>query len=200
LFTLGEEDENGRIPVVPVRIQVFGPIYRSDLAGSGVASDVGLRQVNGVRQYHTGLDLGTVDGTAIHAIYAGTLVQYIEDDNIYGNYAIVEHEAEGITFYSLYAHLQGLAENTQVDQELDAGQQFALSGHSGFIAPNLAVRPHLHLSTLNEAGYVTRAPVNVNDDTFYNYYHRVPVYPAYDYSNLGVAIPYRTGPTFPRYF
>ena len=91
---------------------------------------------------HTGTDLRAAVGTPVTSPASGTVVLAINDrgnqgrdangNAQYGNYIDVSH-AGG--YKSRYAHLSAV--NVTVGQTVNAGQQIALSGQSGGVAPHL---------------------------------------------------------------
>lgn len=83
---------------------------------------------------HTGLDYGVPAGTPVLAAAAGTVIKTGFEKDGYGNYVKVAHGSEYVT---IYAHLSKI--QVCKAQKIDAGQQIALSGSTGF-----STGPHLH--------------------------------------------------------
>ena len=100
------------------------------------------------RSLHLGTDVWVPAGTPVAAPLAAT-VYSLADNNHFGDYGptlILEHELEGVTFYSLYGHL------TRTDllrlhagEALAAGQVFA---HVGPYPENGDWPPHLHFQLM----------------------------------------------------
>ncbi len=118
--------------------------YNLDVLGVGetvtpalgwVTSDFGWREhpVDGGEKFHNGVDLGVNTGTPVLA-FAGGVVDYIGESDIYGQYLQIRHEG-GLT--SFYAHCSKLC--VQQGQTVAAGEKVAESGATGN-----ATGPHLH--------------------------------------------------------
>lgn len=60
-------------------------------------------------------------------------------DRIAGNHVILRHEVDGLSLYSVYAHLQPDSITVTVGEQVQAGQRFAALGGSGN-----STEPHLH--------------------------------------------------------
>lgn len=100
------------------------------------------------RSLHLGVDVWVPAGTPVAAPLAG-VVHSLTDNNNFGDYGptiILQHELEGIPFFSLYGHLTrtdltGLAPG----QPVAAGQVIA---HVGPHPENGDWPPHLHLQLI----------------------------------------------------
>lgn len=88
---------------------------------------------NGSRQFHPGLDIGAVTGTAIHSTGKG-LVVFAGDGGTYGNLIIIRHKDN---YYSIYAHSSKLI--IKKGQVVKQGQIIARVGNTG-----LSTGSHLH--------------------------------------------------------
>lgn len=104
------------------------------------------------RTVHLGVDLFAPAGTAVRAPLAG-VVHSLADNARPGDYGptvILEHEAEGERFWSLYGHLDpAVLGDLAPGRELAAGEPFAALG--GWPA-NGSWPPHLHLQLIAEIG------------------------------------------------
>jgi len=96
--------------------------------------------LNGVDVYaqwgykgHNGIDYGTPTGTPILAPHSGKIIEAAFDQYGYGNYVKIENSVEG----SVLAHFSKTL--VSVGQEVNQGQQIALSGNTGN-----STGPHLH--------------------------------------------------------
>ena len=100
------------------------------------------------RSLHLGVDVWVPAGTPVAAPLPATVHSRADNDNFgdYGPTIILQHELEGVTFYSLYGHLTrtDLAGVTP-GQALAAGQTFA---HVGPHPENGDWPPHLHLQLI----------------------------------------------------
>jgi murein DD-endopeptidase MepM/ murein hydrolase activator NlpD len=100
------------------------------------------------RSLHLGVDVWVPAGTPVAAPLAG-VVHSLADNNNFGDYGptiILQHELEGVPFFSLYGHL------TRTDlarlaggQEIAAGQVIA---HVGPHPENGDWPPHLHFQLI----------------------------------------------------
>lgn len=84
--------------------------------------------------YHTGVDIGCPNGTAVHVVTAGVVVAS-DRSSSYGNNVQVRHP-DGK--YTLYAHLS--SKQVSPGQSLAAGATIGLVGSTG-----ASTGPHLHL-------------------------------------------------------
>lgn len=106
---------------------------------------------NDATRVHQGIDLFPLKRDAkgepadpIFAVYPGTVV-YTSSRPAYsslGRYIIIEHQVDGVTFNTLYAHLAKV--EVSVGQTVAAGTRIALMGHSASDGIP-AERAHLHL-------------------------------------------------------
>jgi len=87
---------------------------------------------------HLGVDLDAKRGDPIQATNAGriTLAHYLDS---YGNTAIIEH---GVGIFSLYLHMDSLATNTVLGNNVERGQVIGYVGNTGVYS----IDPHLHFS------------------------------------------------------
>ncbi|WP_029037950.1 peptidoglycan DD-metalloendopeptidase family protein [Salinimicrobium xinjiangense] len=101
-----------------------------------------------IRNIHIGVDVWAAAGTAVLSVLDGKIHSFRDNDNFgdYGPTIILEHEAEGKNFYSLYGHLQrsSLA-GLRVGQEVRQGQKIAALGDA---SENGNYAPHLHFQII----------------------------------------------------
>lgn len=90
-----------------------------------VSSEQGYRILWGIRDYHLGIDLACVRGTAVLAFNGGTVVKSAFHYS-YGNYVLIDH---GGGIATLYAHMA----NRLVDEgdRVESGQQVGSVGLTG---------------------------------------------------------------------
>lgn len=118
-------------PVTAVMTSNFG--WRQDPFGEG-------------QSFHHGLDMGVPTGTAVLAFSTGT-VDYIGENDIYGQYLQIDH---GNGVKSFYAHCSKLC--VRQGQIVAAGEKVAESGETGN-----ATGPHLHLELKRDGVYLNPA-------------------------------------------
>ena len=105
-------------------------------SSSRITSPYGYRILYGVRDFHTGIDIGAVQGSNICAAESGTVILANYGWNGgYGNYIIISH-GNGIT--TRYAHASQLY--VSAGQTVSRGQVIAAVGTTGN-----STGSHLHL-------------------------------------------------------
>jgi murein DD-endopeptidase MepM/ murein hydrolase activator NlpD len=97
---------------------------------------------------HRGLDFIPGNGSPIFAIADG-VVTASEYGGGYGQYAYIEHEINGQTVLSVYAHMQRNSSPLQVGDSIRAGDFIGLVGNTG-----ISTGPHLHFEIRIEGEYV----------------------------------------------
>ncbi len=99
--------------------------------------------VNGVTQTrpHTGIDLVVVSigSPRICAVLDGKVVVSKAGSTGYGNYVVIEHHLEDMTFYTLYGHMRAGSLMVSEGMEVKAGQTLGIMGSTGN-----STGPHLH--------------------------------------------------------
>ncbi|MDR1099991.1 MAG: M23 family metallopeptidase [Treponema sp.] len=89
----------------------------------------------GVRQFHSGLDIGSPTGTPIRAAMSGR-VSAVGWDNSFGNYVVVSHHSG---YRTLYAHLSLV--RVKSGAYVGTGERIGDVGSTG-----LSTGPHLHFT------------------------------------------------------
>ena len=130
---------------VPDMWPILGPIN----SGFGEREDPVLGMSTG--EFHKGVDIGSPDGTPVHAPAAGRVVKAGMGTG-YGREIEIDH-GNGIT--TVYGHLQGF--NVIAGQQVVKGEVIGYSGHSGKTTGHhlhyevqvrgAAVNPHKYLRT-----------------------------------------------------
>ena len=104
------------------------------------------------RTLHLGIDLWLDAGTPVHAVLPG-VVHSTQENPAFGDYGptlILEHEAEGCRFFTLYGHLsRPTLQLTKVGAHVESGQ---LLGWLGDAAVNVGWPPHLHFQIIRDLG------------------------------------------------
>lgn len=104
----------------------------------------------GNRSIHFGVDLWVPAGTPILATFDGQIHSFKDNANFldYGPTIILQHEANGLSWYSLHGHLsQSSLKNLTVGQTVRAGQQIATVG---LPEENGRWIPHLHFQLISD--------------------------------------------------
>ena len=84
-----------------------------------------------LRTMHIGLDFFKPAGTKVFAPLSGRVHSFKNNDGgrDYGPCIILQHDFDGLTFYTLYGHLSlDALENLAFGQKINAGQEFARLG------------------------------------------------------------------------
>ncbi|HOQ14919.1 MAG TPA: peptidoglycan DD-metalloendopeptidase family protein, partial [Bacillota bacterium] len=114
-----------------------------------ISSSFGYRTLQGIREYHNGIDIPCPYGTEIYASNSGTVVK-AEYDSSYGYYVLINH---GGGIATLYGHCSKL--KVSEGQTVKKGQVIALVGSTGHSTGN-----HVHFEVrksgvrVNPLGYV----------------------------------------------
>ena len=118
-------------------------------SSSRITSPYGYRVLFGVRDFHTGIDIGATTGSNIVAAESGTVILANYGWNGgYGNYIIINH-GNGIT--TRYAHASKLY--VSAGQTVSKGQVIAAVGTTGN-----STGPHLHFEVRTNGSH--RNPLN----------------------------------------
>ena len=102
------------------------------------------------RTVHLGIDVFAKAGTPVHAPLAGRVafVRYNAEPLDYGHTLILEHQAAGVPFWTLYGHLAAsLPGLCRVGDAVAAGQVVA---HLGDWDQNGGWAPHLHFQVMTD--------------------------------------------------
>jgi peptidoglycan LD-endopeptidase LytH len=104
------------------------------------------------RSIHLGVDIWAQDGVAVHCPYEGSIHSF-QDNAHFGDYGptiILEHELDGINFYTLYGHLsrESLV-GKEIGQHISSGEVFAVIGDQEI---NGNWPPHIHFQIMTNIG------------------------------------------------
>ncbi|MEG0571345.1 MAG: peptidoglycan DD-metalloendopeptidase family protein, partial [Oscillospiraceae bacterium] len=93
---------------------------------SRISSPFGWRKLNGVDDFHLGIDIPGPTGTDIVAAQSGRVIIVVPASSSYGKYVVIDH---GGGYSTLYAHTS--ATNVSVGQTVIKGQKIADIGNTG---------------------------------------------------------------------
>jgi len=103
-----------------------------------ITSPYGWRTLDGVREFHLGVDLSCNESNTVHAVQDGVVV-YAGVRGTYGNLVQIQHG----NFISAYAHLSKI--NVKNGQSVSSGQSIGACGKTG-----RATGTHLHFELKTE--------------------------------------------------
>jgi murein DD-endopeptidase MepM/ murein hydrolase activator NlpD len=95
----------------------------------------------GCSTYHTGVDFAPGNGAAIFAIADGVVVEHSEGGSSWGNFVVIQHEIDGETVFSGYAHMQSASSPLAAGDVIKVGDFIGLVGATGQVTG-----PHLHFT------------------------------------------------------
>jgi murein DD-endopeptidase MepM/ murein hydrolase activator NlpD len=116
--------------------EINGDLFIWPISGY-ITSPYGYRNspFTGLRQFHSGIDIGAVSGTPIKAAMSGRVIVAGWSD-IYGNYVVVSHHSG---YRTLYGHMSLI--RAKSGQYVSTGQRIGDVGSTG-----LSTNPHLHFT------------------------------------------------------
>jgi murein DD-endopeptidase MepM/ murein hydrolase activator NlpD len=116
--------------------EINGDLFIWPISGY-ITSSYGYRNspFTGVRQFHSGIDIGAVSGTPIKAAMSGRVIVAGWSDT-YGNYVVVSHHSG---YRTLYGHMSLI--RAKSGQYISTGQRIGDVGSTG-----LSTGPHLHFT------------------------------------------------------
>ena len=116
---------------------------------SPVASGFGYRvsPCAGCSSYHEGTDFDPGRGTPIAAIADGVVTEVGNPSGSLGVYAVIRHSIDGVTFSSLYGHMELGSLRLSVGQTVTRGQLVGLVGDTG-----ASTGSHLHFGIEDASG------------------------------------------------
>ncbi|MEM5777896.1 MAG: M23 family metallopeptidase, partial [Candidatus Aenigmatarchaeota archaeon] len=128
-----------------------------------LTSCFGWRKLDGSDNFHTGIDIGTPEGTEIKAAFDGKVLKIRNGDGSdlltgYGNYVILEHDLDGKKYYSFYGHLKC---SGVIVKEGDTVKTGDIIGYSGGVdkCKGTSTGAHLHFE-IREGENNIRGSVN----------------------------------------
>jgi murein DD-endopeptidase MepM/ murein hydrolase activator NlpD len=101
----------------------------------------------GCSTFHRGTDFNPGLGTPIAAIADGVVTEVGNPSGELGVYAIIQHTIDGVTWSSVYGHMELGSLQLSVGEQVSRGQLVGLVGDTGE-----STGPHLHFGILDAAG------------------------------------------------
>jgi len=126
------------------RQEINGDLFIWPVVGR-ITSPYGFRRCpfTGVRQFHTGIDIGAPTGTPVRAAMSGR-VAHVGYDRVFGNMVIINHHSG---FRTLYAHLSTI--RVRPGAAVQTGERIGDVGSTG-----LSTGPHLHFTVFRHGATV----------------------------------------------
>lgn len=122
------------------------------VSGNVLSGTFGLVRNNG-HKFHSGIDIKSTEkgrngqpADNVLAFYDGRIVyvNYDASQSSFGCYIIIEHVRDGVTFYSLYAHLSRINEGVIAGELVRSGDRIAIIGRTSSVTSIPKSRAHLH--------------------------------------------------------
>jgi len=132
------------------RQEINGDLFIWPVIGGHISSNYGYRPspFTGVRQFHSGLDIGVPMGTPIKAAMSGRVSQVGYDDS-FGNYVVLSHHSG---YRTLYGHMSVV--RVKAGAFVGTGERIGDVGTTG-----LSTGPHVHFTVYKNG--VTVNPRNL---------------------------------------
>jgi len=118
-----------------------------------ITSDYGNRILNGVKEFHDGLDLISKTDASVLAIADGTVIydmdnyndalRWVDNHHSAGNMVILQHVIDDVTYFVRYLHLRN--NFVKVGDKASAGQKIGEYANVG-----RSFGPHLHVDVWTE--------------------------------------------------
>jgi murein DD-endopeptidase MepM/ murein hydrolase activator NlpD len=140
-------------------------IFPVEIKNAFVTSEFGWRILDGKPDLHVGIDIANWSSAEIYACGKGKVID-IGWDNGDGNFILIEHKFNGISYHTYYCHLFKI--NIEKNQYVTQGQFIGIMGNTGYRSRGV----HCHLSILQFDGYKWIVLNPVTRSTFNNNYIR----------------------------
>lgn len=109
--------------------------------GTSVSSFFGYRSCDGCSTMHSGIDFTPGAGVPIEAVADGVVVASTVADGSWGTHTVIEHDIDGVTYYSSYAHMQSGSARFSIGDTVSRGDVLGLVGSTG-----QSTGAHLHFT------------------------------------------------------
>ncbi len=127
-----------------IGILEFTPVQWPVAEDTEISSHFGFRTCAGCSRDHQGIDFTPGAGKPIEAIAPGEVVEVGNPSGALGVYAIVKHDVDGTTYYSVYAHMQSGSLTVAAGDTVKIGETLGRVGNTG-----MSTGPHLHFGILD---------------------------------------------------
>jgi murein DD-endopeptidase MepM/ murein hydrolase activator NlpD len=125
--------------------EINGDLFIWPLSGGYITSLYGYRRspFTGIRQFHSGLDIGSPMGAPIRAAMSGRVISTGYDDS-FGNFVVISHHSG---YRTLYAHMSVI--RVKSGAIVGTGERIGDVGSTG-----LSTGPHLHFTVYKNGATV----------------------------------------------
>ena len=120
-------------------------------ADTSISSYFGYRSCDGCSTMHSGIDFTPGEGTPIEAVADGVVVSSTVADGSWGVHVTLQHDIDGVIFFTSYAHMQSGSMSLQMGDIVSRGDVIGRVGNTG-----QSTGAHLHFTVEAEG----RALVN----------------------------------------
>jgi murein DD-endopeptidase MepM/ murein hydrolase activator NlpD len=100
-------------------------------ADTTISSFFGYRSCEGCSTMHSGIDFTPGAGVPIEAIADGVVVASSVADGSWGVHVTIEHDVDGVTYRSAYAHMQSGSMTLEIGDTVTRGQVIGRVGNTG---------------------------------------------------------------------
>lgn len=100
-------------------------------ADTTISSFFGYRSCEGCSTMHSGIDFTPGAGVPIEAIADGVVVGSSVADGSWGVHVTIEHDVDGVTYRSAYAHMQSGSMTLEIGDTVTRGQVIGGVGNTG---------------------------------------------------------------------
>lgn len=100
-------------------------------AATTISSGFGYRSCEGCSSFHTGVDFTPGEGTPIEAVADGVVVDSTVADGSWGVHLSIQHDIDGVTFITSYAHMQTGSMSLQIGDTVSRGDVIGRVGSTG---------------------------------------------------------------------
>ncbi len=100
-------------------------------AATTISSGFGYRSCAGCSSFHTGVDFTPGEGTPIEAVADGVVVDSTVADGSWGVHLSIQHDIDGVTFITSYAHMQTGSMSLQIGDTVSRGDVIGRVGSTG---------------------------------------------------------------------
>lgn len=129
---------------------------RKPVANGYITSPYGARVLNGVKQFHPGIDIGCKQkDTLIQAAYSGVIYQ-AGYSKTFGNRVWVRND-NGL--YAVYAHMKSINSRLKQGDKIEEGEIIGIMGNTGL---SFGVHLHFELREKPFAGAKSIEPIEIS--------------------------------------